>query len=254
MLFALPGVTLAGSWSGWDFRLSNGTVTIPVGSSGVSSTEQTPTGQSVFSTGQSVFRIRFSVSGRLPVGTEKVFIGEDGRKTWIIRIPIGSPQNPPGLSPETPGSSWSGNQPGNAQGGFAEQRSQKNAFLTEKEQEMLDLINAERERAGLHPLIADEVLTRLARMKSEDMIEKGYFSHDSPTYGSPFDMMRKAGVKYTTAGENLAGAPTVERAHTGLMNSEGHRRNILNPSFKRIGIGIIEGGPYGLMVTQMFTG
>lgn len=154
-------------------------------------------------------------------------------------------------APDVPGS---GNEPGSEEGDSAGQGSQKNAFLTDKEQKMLELVNAERERVGLDPLVADETLTRLARMKSEDMIEKGYFSHNSPTYGSPFDMMRKAGVKYTTAGENLAGAPTVERAHAGLMDSEGHRRNILNPRFKRIGIGIIEGGPYGLMVAQMFTG
>jgi uncharacterized YkwD family protein len=126
--------------------------------------------------------------------------------------------------------------------------------LTANEKAMLDLVNKEREKAGLKPLAADLELVRLARMKSQDMIDKGYFSHTSPTYGSPFDMMKKAGISYKVAGENLAGASTVQQAHTSLMNSDGHRRNILNPNFDHIGIGIIEGGPYGMMFTQMFTG
>ena len=97
-------------------------------------------------------------------------------------------------------------------------------------------------------------LTRLARLKSQDMINLNYFAHQSPTYGSPFDMMKAAGVTYRYAGENLAGAPTVEQAHTGLMNSPGHRANILNPNFTHIGIGAITGGRYGMMFTQMFVG
>jgi uncharacterized YkwD family protein len=119
---------------------------------------------------------------------------------------------------------------------------------------MIDLVNQERAKAGLEPLAVDMRLVVLAREKAQDMIDRGYFSHQSPTYGSPFDMMKAAGITYRTAGENIAGAPTVERAHTALMNSEGHRRNILNPAFDHIGIGIVEGGPYGLMLSQMFTG
>lgn len=97
-------------------------------------------------------------------------------------------------------------------------------------------------------------LVRIARLKSTDMIQKNYFDHTSPTYGSPFDMMNKAGIAYRTAGENLAGASTVTIAHTNLMNSPGHRANILNPAFTEIGIGIIDGGPYGKMFTQEFIG
>lgn len=126
--------------------------------------------------------------------------------------------------------------------------------LTPEEKQMLDLVNRERQRAGLRPLVVDPKLVQLARLKSKDMIAKGYFSHYSPTYGSPFEMMDSFGVSYRYAGENLAGAPTVEIAHRSLMNSPGHRANILNPNFQRIGIGIISGGPYGKMFTQLFAG
>lgn len=126
--------------------------------------------------------------------------------------------------------------------------------LTELEQQMLDLVNAERAKVGAQPLAADMRLTEQARLKSQDMIDKGYFSHQSPTYGSPFDQMAAAGITYRTAGENLAGAPSVKSAHENLMLSDGHRRNILNPAFDHVGIGIIEGGPYGIMFTQMFIG
>lgn len=126
--------------------------------------------------------------------------------------------------------------------------------LTQDEQQMLNLVNAERTKNGLAPLQIDMELVRLARMKSADMIAKNYFSHTSPTYGSPFDMMNSAGIAYRTAGENLAGAGSVTSAHTNLMNSSGHRANILNSAFTHIGIGIIDGGPYGKMFTQMFIG
>lgn len=126
--------------------------------------------------------------------------------------------------------------------------------MTDKEKEMLDLVNQERMKVGLKALEPDMELVKLARMKAQDMIDKGYFAHQSPTYGSPFDMMKAAGIAYHTAGENLAGASTVARAHTALMNSEGHRRNILNSAYDHVGIGIIEGGHYGLMCVQMFTG
>lgn len=126
--------------------------------------------------------------------------------------------------------------------------------LTQDEQKMINLVNQERQKYGLKPLEVDYQLVKLARMKSQDMVDKNYFSHQSPTYGSPFDMMKNAGVKYRWAGENIAGAGSVERAHTALMNSEGHRANILNANFTHIGIGIVKGGPYGMMFTQMFVG
>jgi uncharacterized YkwD family protein len=128
------------------------------------------------------------------------------------------------------------------------------AGLTADEQKMVDLVNRERQAVGLKPLAVDLTLVKTARMKGKDMVDKNYFSHTSPTYGSPFDLMKSQGVAYRTAGENLAGAPTVDRAHNGLMNSDGHRANILNPNFTHLGIGVIDGGPYGKMFTQHFVG
>lgn len=133
-------------------------------------------------------------------------------------------------------------------------QSQPVAGLNADEQRMLELVNQERVKAGLKPLQIDMALVRLARLKAQDMIDRGYFSHTSPTYGSPFDMMRAAGVQYRYAGENLAGAPTVSSAHTNLMDSPGHRANILNANFTKIGIGVVSGGPYGKMFVQMFIG
>lgn len=128
------------------------------------------------------------------------------------------------------------------------------AGLTADEQRMLNLVNSERAKSGLSPLIPNLKLTEVARVKARDMIKYKYFSHTSPTYGSPFDMMRKFGISFRTAGENLAGAPTVDTAHKNLMNSPGHRANILNGSFKEVGIGVVDGGPYGKMFVQMFIG
>ncbi|NPV74079.1 MAG: sporulation protein [Pelotomaculum sp.] len=126
--------------------------------------------------------------------------------------------------------------------------------LNADEQKMFDLVNQERAKAGLSPLQIDMNLVKLARMKAQDMIDRGYFGHNSPTYGSPFDMMKAYGVRYSYAGENLAGAPTVESAHSSLMNSSGHRANILNANYTKAGIGVVSGGPYGKMFVQMFTG
>jgi uncharacterized YkwD family protein len=126
--------------------------------------------------------------------------------------------------------------------------------LTTDEQLMFDLVNGERVKAGLAALQVDMRLVQTARLKSQDMIANNYFSHQSPTYGSPFEMMQAAGISYRYAGENLAGASTVELAHRNLMQSPGHRANILNPNYPRIGIGIVDGGPYGKMFTQQFIG
>jgi uncharacterized protein YkwD len=120
------------------------------------------------------------------------------------------------------------------------------------EKQMLDLVNQERQAAGLNPLAPDPELTQVARQHSTDMFARGYFAHDTPEGLSPFDRMNKAGVRFLTAGENLALAPTLPLAHTGLMNSPGHRANILRPQFGRVGIGIMDGGMRGLMVSQEF--
>ncbi|MFL6228552.1 MAG: CvpA family protein [Pyrinomonadaceae bacterium] len=120
------------------------------------------------------------------------------------------------------------------------------------EAEMLVLVNGERAAVGLKPLAPDSELTEVARRHSIDMFARGYFAHVTPEGLSPFDRMTAAGVKFRTAGENLALAPTLRIAHTGLMNSPGHRANILQPAFGRLGIGIVDGGRRGLMVSQEF--
>lgn len=120
------------------------------------------------------------------------------------------------------------------------------------EARMLELVNAERAKAGLRPLAADPELTQVARRHSTDMFARSYFAHVTPEGRDPFERMRESNVSFLAAGENLALAPTLEIAHTGLMNSPGHRANILNKSFGRVGIGIMDGGFHGLMVTQNF--
>jgi uncharacterized protein YkwD/uncharacterized membrane protein required for colicin V production len=120
------------------------------------------------------------------------------------------------------------------------------------EAEMLELINGERVKAGLAPLAADPALTEVARAHSADMLARKYFGHNTPEGATPFDRIDAAGVPYRTAGENLALAPTLSLAHTGLMNSPGHRENILRPEFGRVGIGILDAGLRGLMITQNF--
>lgn len=126
--------------------------------------------------------------------------------------------------------------------------------LTVDEQQMLQLVNQERARYGLAPLKVSMELVKVARLKAKDMVEKDYFSHTSPTYGGPFEMMRQFGITYRYGGENLAGAPAVEIAHKNLMNSPGHRANILNANFKEIGIGVVPSPRYGKIFVQMFTG
>jgi uncharacterized protein YkwD len=120
------------------------------------------------------------------------------------------------------------------------------------EKQMLDLVNSERVANGLQPLAPDPELTEVARRHSADMFARGYFAHDTPEGRSPFDRMKEARVQFLTAGENLALAPTLSIAHQGLMNSPGHRANILRPQFGRVGIGIMDGGMRGLMVSQEF--
>ncbi|GAB3181362.1 CvpA family protein [Telluribacter humicola] len=122
----------------------------------------------------------------------------------------------------------------------------------ELEARMLELVNEERAKEGLKPLKADPELAEVARLHSRDMFARGYFAHVTPDGNDPFDRIRTAKVRFRTAGENLALAKTVRIAHTGLMNSPGHRANILRPAFGRVGIGILDGGIHGLMITQNF--
>lgn len=124
--------------------------------------------------------------------------------------------------------------------------------LTSMEQQMVTLINQARAQNNLPALQVDTQVTNVARVKAQDMIDNNYFSHNSPKYGSPFDMMKSFGVHFVKAGENIAGNQTVQAAHNALMNSPGHRENILSPDYTHIGIGIKQGGQYGNMFSQMF--
>lgn len=120
------------------------------------------------------------------------------------------------------------------------------------EQQVLTLVNQERAKVGLKPLQMDWELQRVARTKSQDMASKNYFSHQSPTYGSPFDMMKQFGISYRTAGENIAqGQRTPQEVMTAWMNSSGHRANILKTDFTHIGVGYEANGNYW---TQQFIG
>ncbi len=119
------------------------------------------------------------------------------------------------------------------------------------ESEVVRLVNIERAKRGLAPLKENWELSRVARYKSADMKNKGYFSHQSPTYGSPFNMMENFGFKFYTAGENIAmGQRTPQEVMNAWMNSQGHRANILKPDFKEIGVGLAKDGT--IYWTQMF--
>lgn len=121
------------------------------------------------------------------------------------------------------------------------------------EEQMLALVNQERQKEGARPLVMDESLRKLARSHSLDMYQRGYFSHHTPEGKDPFDRMKEFNIDYMAAGENLALAPTVEMAHEGLMNSPGHRRNILDPNYHKVGIGAYQHPRYGIMFSQEFT-
>ena len=119
--------------------------------------------------------------------------------------------------------------------------------------EVLNLVNQERKKAGLQPLTLSEKLTIIANTKASDMAEKNYFSHDSPTYGSPFDMLKHFGVSYTAAGENIAaGQRSAQEVMNSWMNSSGHRANILNKNYTELGVGYTTGGQYGTEWVQLF--
>jgi uncharacterized protein YkwD len=118
---------------------------------------------------------------------------------------------------------------------------------------MLKLLNDERDKVGLDPLIDDADLRKVARARSRDMFLRGYFGHIDPDGKDPGVKLRDEGISFTRAAENISYAPDFSTAHTGLMNSHEHRENILSPRFVKIGIGIVDGGKYGSIFTQLFT-
>jgi len=123
---------------------------------------------------------------------------------------------------------------------------------TDLESRMLDMVNEERAKTGLPLLKADPEMTQVARAHSRDMFARGYFSHVTPEGRTLANRVTFAGVPFLTAGENLALGPTLEICHEGLMNSPGHKANILHTSFGRLGIAVLDGGKHGLMITQNF--
>lgn len=125
--------------------------------------------------------------------------------------------------------------------------------IKSQENEVIRLVNVERAKYGLPALKANWQLSRVARYKSQDMVDKGYFSHTSPTYGSPFKMMEAFGIKFSAAGENIAmGMRTPAEVMNAWMNSPGHRNNILNNSFNEIGVGLAKDSKGRQYWTQMF--
>ncbi len=126
--------------------------------------------------------------------------------------------------------------------------------MTTDEKEVFDLINNQRTQNGLSALKLDTETLRVARIKAQDMVDNNYFSHNSPTYGSPFQMLNSFKISYKTAGENIAGNSSNSSAVTAWMNSSGHKANILNSSFNYTGIGVVKSSKYGKVYVQMFLG
>ena len=126
--------------------------------------------------------------------------------------------------------------------------------LTSDELETFNLINQQRANNGLSALKIDYELQRVARIKAQDLVDNNYFDHNSPTYGTPFNMMKNFGISYKTAGENIAGNSSNSAAVTAWMNSSGHRANILNSSYNYTGLAVVSSPKYGKIYVQMFIG
>ena len=158
-----------------------------------------------------------------------------------------------------PSSSSSGNTSGGTTGGSSSTGNSgtsgtQTSSMNSDEKEVFDLINKQRTNNGLPALQNDSEVQRIARIKAQDMVDNNYFSHNSPTYGSPFDMLKSFKVSYKTAGENIAANSSNSSAVTAWMNSSGHKANILNSSFNYTGIGVVSSPRYGKMYVQMFIG
>ena len=150
------------------------------------------------------------------------------------------------IKPIYPGSSNTGNS--------GSSTTSTTSNLTDDEKEVFNLINVQRKNNGLSELKIDSEVQRVARIKAQDMNDNNYFAHESPTYGSPFQMLNSFKVSYRTAGENIAGNSSNSGAVTAWMNSSGHRANILNSSYNYTGIGVVSNSKYGKLYVQMFIG
>ena len=150
--------------------------------------------------------------------------------------------------------SGSSNNTGSTTTGGSNSTTTSNTTLTSDEQEVFNLINKQRTNNGLAALKIDNEVQRVARIKAQDMVNNNYFSHTSPTYGSPFEMLKSFKISYKSAGENIAGNSSNSAAVTAWMNSSGHKANILNSSFNYTGVGVVNGSKYGKIYVQMFIG
>ena len=156
------------------------------------------------------------------------------------------------IYPSSSGSSNSGTGGSSSSGNTSSSTETSN--MNSDEKEVFDLINKQRTNNGLAALKNDSEVQRVARIKAQDMVDNNYFSHTSPTYGSPFDMLKSFKISYKTAGENIAGNSSNSSAVTAWMNSSGHKANILNSNFNYTGIGVVSSPKYGKMYVQLFIG
>ena len=147
------------------------------------------------------------------------------------------------IYPSSSGSSNSGTGGSSSSGNTSSSTETSN--MNSDEKEVFDLINKQRTNNGLAALKNDSKVQRVARIKAQDMVDNNYFSHTSPTYGSPFDMLKSFKISYKTAGENIAGNSSNSSAVTAWMNSSGHKANILNSNFNYTGIGVVSSPKYG---------
>ena len=174
------------------------------------------------------------------VQTDSDYVGAVSRKYVRAIYPSSSGSSNSG----TGGSSSSGNT----------SSSTETSNMNSDEKEVFDLINKQRTNNGLAALKNDSEVQRVARIKAQDMVDNNYFSHTSPTYGSPFDMLKSFKISYKTAGENIAGNSSNSSAVTAWMNSSGHKANILNSNFNYTGIGVVSSPKYGKVYVQLFIG
>ena len=174
------------------------------------------------------------------VQTDSDYVGAVSRKYVRAIYPSSSGSSNSG----TGGSSSSGNT----------SSSTETSNMNSDEKEVFDLINKQRTNNGLAALKNDSEVQRVARIKAQDMVDNNYFSHTSPTYGSPFDMLKSFKISYKTAGENIAVNSSNSSAVTAWMNSSGHKANILNSNFNYTGIGVVSSPKYGKMYVQLFIG
>ena len=174
------------------------------------------------------------------VQTDSDYVGAVSRKYVRAIYPSSSGSSNSG----TGGSSSSGNT----------SSSTETSNMNSDEKEVFDLINKQRTNNGLAALKNDSEVQRVARIKAQDMVNNNYFSHTSPTYGSPFDMLKSFKISYKTAGENIAGNSSNSSAVTAWMNSSVHKANILNSNFNYTGIGVVSSPKYGKMYVQLFIG